>query len=122
MKTFLFAMCLLLVLIVMIGINTYYITHFTDDLLQATAALPSIEAEDCLPALARLQERWERGHRWVGLSVNNNFVEQTGNLIAVLQVNCLEDAAEDFEANRELLLRSIRQLRNLERFNIWNVL
>lgn len=122
MKTFLIAMCILLALIVAIGINTYYFSHFTDDLLQATVSLPSVEDEACLTALERLQARWERGYRLIGLSVNYNLVEQTGNLIAVLRVNCLEGASEDYEANRVLLLRAIRQLRNLERFSIWNII
>ena len=122
MKTFLFTMCLLAVLIALIGVNTYYITQFTDTLLQETAALPTIDEQDCLSSLERLQACWERGERWVGLSVNNQLIEQTGDLIASLRVNCEQGAAEDYEVNRELLLRSIRQLRNLERFNIWNVI
>lgn len=121
MKTFVSAMCILLALILLIGLNTRYVSSVTDRMMGEIAALPRADEEGCADALSALASSWEQSHRLIGLSVNAHIVEQIGNQIASLTVNCQEQATEDFEVNRELLLHTVRQLREFERCSIWNI-
>ena len=115
MKTFLCALAILLLLILLMLCGTRYALRESARRAAAAAAQPRAGEAGCLPAAKALEEHWRRMRRIVGLAVHIRTVEQIDCLVISLRVAAAEGAAVHFEVNRALLIEALDELEMLMR-------
>ena len=122
MKTFLCAVCILLLLIALVLYYTFYTVSLTDRMAEEVAALPRADHDTCLEAATALEAKWRCMRRIVSLSVNIRTVEQIDHLAAALRVTAAEGAVTEFEIHRAHLAEALRGLREMTLCGLWAIL
>ena len=121
MKSFLCAVCILLLLVALMLWYTFRTVELIDQMTEEVSALPRADEDGCLEAVAASEARWRHMRALVSLSVNIRTVEQIDHLVSSLRVSAAEGESTDFEINRGLLTEALRELRQLTRCDLWGI-
>ena len=113
MRTFLCAVCILLLLLGAVIAVTQEVVALTDRMIALTLALPSVDAADCEEAMGGILSLWQHLRPLANLSTSGRTVEQIDRFTAALEVCAKRKDAGDFELNRRMLIEALRNLRML---------
>ena len=120
MKTFIFSLCALALLIAGILCNGFYIKNTTAEMEDALRSLPACESasEETKELLFYFQEQ----ERLLSLSVPAADMREIGNYLIKLCVSSVQNDQEAFEQARALCLADVARIRELERFSFLHIL
>ena len=121
MRTFLCAVCILLLLLGAVIAVTREVITLTDRMIALTLALPPVGAADCEEAVASVLLLWQHLKPFANLSAAGRTVEQIDQFTTALEVCANREAAENFELNRRLLIETLHNLRMLMGIG-WNAI
>ena len=118
MKTFLFSVSVLTLMIVALLFNSYYVKSATKEMEEALQELHS-----CDVAQSRiLQERWQDTQKKLELSISAADMAEVSDHFTELCMAAQFDNEEAFERARALCLDSIARIRDLECFSLLHIL
>lgn len=120
MKTFLFSICALALLIAIILANAAFVGRVTDEMKSGLQALP-VCAQASEQARALLAH-WEHEEKRLELSVSATDMNEVSNQLTVLCVAARLNDEEAFERARALCLLGLTRIRDLERFSFLHIL
>ena len=121
MKTFLTAIAILLVLILLMLGYSRWLVRETEGWMAAAEALPTAGEAGCLSAVVELEERWQRGRRIAGLAVDTCTLEAMDRAMIALREAARAGETVEFEISRAQLIASWEELRALMRCELWSV-
>ena len=120
MKTFLFSICALTLLVGAILCNATYVRNFTEKMQQDLRSLPACtqvgEEADALLSC------WQEKEKLLELSISAADRKEVGDRLIELCVAARLDDEEAFERARALCLDSITRIQDLERFSLLHIL
>ena len=115
MRTFLCALCVLLIMLSFILIYNHRFTKHITELSHAVSALPEPSEVDCSGAIARLEAQWQHLRPHIGMAVNRSTLEEIDRLIASLRVTASFgkeiSAMAGWEHYRSLLILQLAELK-----------
>lgn len=114
MKSFLFTLLLFVLMLCAVITNTLFIDRLTRDMLILIDQLPGSAGEDGMPHLDRLDARWEKARKWVGLSVSSSDINRISDELISLRAFCKYGGNGDYITAREELRLAIEDLREFE--------
>lgn len=120
MKTFLFSVCTLAILVGVILINAAYVKQVTSELQDALTDLP-----ECAQASEEAQailSRWKAEEKLLELSVSTTDINECGNQLTTLYTAARLNDKETFERARDLCLLTLSRIHDLERFKFHHIL
>ncbi len=120
MKTFLFSLCTLALLVGAILLNAAYVRSFTAQMQSELQDLP-----DCTQAdeqARSLLSCWQEKEKVLELSISAADRKEVGDRLIELCVAARLDDEEAFERARALCLDSITRIQDLERFSLLHIL
>lgn len=120
MKTFLFSVCTLALLIAVIVCNGIYIQNVTNEIEAALLALPTCEAAS--QEAGDLFAYFQAKEKLLSLSVPAADMREIGNYLTKLCVSAAQKDKEAFEQARALCLADVARIRELERFSFLHIL
>ena len=120
MKTFFAALAVFALLLTMIAVNACYIRRTADKMEAALS--PSDKPLDASEALAGLETLWKEHRNTFGLSVSQDEIRTLDREIIKMRVALQAGAETEFTRARELALESIREMRQMERFSLFNLI
>lgn len=125
MKTFLLAICILLIMLGAILLVNRYLLHQVDIMADALASLPPPDDVTCRSETAALEAKWWAVRPLVSVAVNGRTVGEIDRLIVSLRVTAVSDPvtanAVEWERYRSLLQNALRDLRLLLGCGIWEI-
>ena len=125
MRTFLCALCILLLMLSFILIYNGRMARQVEAISEAVSALPEPGEADCAATVASLEAKWQDIRSAVGLAVNNRTLEEIDRLVASLRVTAaFETAVTDlktWEQNRSLLILQLAELKKLMGCGAWEI-
>ena len=120
MKTFLFSLCALALLVGAILCNAAYVRNFTGRMQQDLQSLPACaQAKEEADALLCC---WQEKEKILELSISATDRKEVGDRLIELCVAARLDDEEAFERARALCLDSITRIQDLERFSFLHIL
>ena len=120
MKTFLFSICALALLVGVILCNGVYVKNVTDEMEAVLLSLPQCQAasEEADALLSDFHAR----ENLLGLSIPAADMREIGNYLTKLCVAARQNDEEAFEQARALCLADVMRIRELERFSFLHIL
>ncbi len=118
MKTFLFSIGALALMIVIIVCNAVYIKNVTGEMQRG---LEELQSCDEVPSQALLA-RWRNEEKLLELSISATDMSEIANHLTELCVAARLEDKETFERARALCLCGIVRIRELERFSLLHIL
>ena len=114
MKSFIISIVMLLLIVCGIVFNSIYLTNLTEEMLDLAGDIPE--------NLDELTILWEKNHKIIGITVNNNYIyDITTSLISARRL--YEGSCEgESEAARDILYEAILRLHEIEKFSIDNII
>lgn len=120
MKTFLFSICALALLVGIILVNAAYVGRVTSDMQNDLKNLPvCTQAQENAQALLA---HWEKEEKILQLSVSAADMNELGNHLTALCVAARLEDEEAFERARALCLLGLARIQDLERFRFLHIL
>ena len=120
MKAFLFSIGMLVLLVALLFVNTFFVIHVTDELHDTLSSLPTC-------ALAETSSReilteWESKTHLLELSVSATDLNELSNHLITLCTAARQNDEKAFELARALALEGVARIRDLERFRFLHIL
>ncbi len=123
MRALRISLVLFALMLVMIGVSTYYGRRVCDGLESRVDALPDEPGEQVATQAEELQDHWKKQTPWLRPILNRAVVRAMGDLISDLCIYAAEaDNAADYRATREKVLGAIDEMRRSEKatFGLWS--
>ena len=118
MKSFLFSILAIAVLILIVTVNGIYVSNVTRKLEDMALDLKSGDVD----TLKAIQKYWKKHETIVCFSVSHNDVDDLNIAIEVLIEKSTSSEDDGFYEYKARLLNSIAEMRNKERVHIHNIL
>lgn len=113
MRSFLCALGIFALAVLLMVANTCYLVTQIDRMLAQLDALPRAEESDCPAASTALEAQWRRIRPIAALSINIRTVEAIDRLTLSVRVSAAYGHSSELEVSRELLIRTLTDLRAL---------
>ena len=113
MRSFLCALGIFALAVLLMVANTCYLVTQIDRMLAQLDALPRAEESDCLTASTALEAQWRRMRPIASLSINIRTIETIDRLTLSVRVSAAYGHSSELEVSRELLIRTLTDLRAL---------
>ncbi len=120
MKTFLFSVCALALLIGVIFINAAYVGRVTNDMQNDLKNLPA--CAQASEQAEKLLARWKSEEKLLALSVSATDMNELGNHLTELGAAARLNDEEAFERARALCLLGLARIQDLERVSFLHIL
>ena len=126
MRTFVCAICILLVMLSFILIYNHHVIKQITELSHAVSALPEPNEIECTAMIALLEAKWQDMRPHIDLAVNSHTLEDIDHLIASLRITAsyesqMTDIAS-WEHYRSLLLLQLAELKKRMGGGIWQII
>ncbi len=118
MKASVGAAILLAVLLLLVGVNAYYVTHVTKDLQERLYALPAVPEDGTIDEIKAFSEALEKHTGILKITVNYTLIDKMRELTETLLCYAEAGMAGDYQTTRALLLDAVEDVGRLER--LWN--
>ncbi len=115
MKSFVVTLLLLCGMLALILLNSLYVNHATDHLLELLDTLSSPEDETCAQQVTRLLEEWQRVERIIDLSANRMSIDRVERELTLLNQAARANNSYEFSAARALLRDALCDIRQFEK-------
>ena len=112
------AAILLAVLLLLVGVNAWYIDKVTDDLGERLRALPSVPEVGTVKEIEAFRETFDRHEKLLRFTVNYLLVDKIKELTETLLCYAEAGMAGDYRTTRALLMDAVEDVGRLER--LWN--
>ena len=126
MKTFLVAICILLVMLGGILVITRHILREVTDLSDALSSLPPPGESTCLAEASKLEAKWLALRPLASTAINGRTIAEIDRLMISLRVLAAsypdEITAWEWERSRAGLKSALRDLCALLRCGLWEIL
>lgn len=126
MKTFLVALCILLLMLGTILLVTRYLLRELTDMSDTLSELPPPGEADCLSAAVSLEAQWQALRPLISSAINGRTIAEIDRLTVSLRVLAASDPTDvslwEWERNRAGLRTALRDLCALLRCGMWEVL
>jgi len=126
MRTFLCAICILLLMLGAILLITFRIQDHVGAMLTQLTALESASEAECVATTEALDTLWRRAKPIVGLAVNGRITGEIDRLIASMQTTASHEHFGahriDWERDRGLLIAALEEITRLLRCGIWEII
>ncbi len=120
MKTFLFSLCALALLVGGILFNAAYVRNFTGKMQEGLRDLPA--CAQASEEASALLSWWQEKEKLLELSISATDRKEVGDRLIELCVAARLGDEETFERARALCLDSITRIQDLERFSLLHIL
>ena len=115
MKASVGAAVLLAVLLVLVGVNAWYIHKVTDDLGERLRALPSVPEAGTVEEIEAFREEFDQQEKLLKITVNYLLVDKIKEMTETLLCYAEADMVGDYQTTRALLTDAVEDVRRLER-------
>lgn len=106
---------LLIVLLLLVGLNAFYIHQVTDEMTAQISALPEQPNEKALSEITKFQEYLGKNEPYLRLTVSYSQLDRVGELAESLRAYTHDKAPSDYSVTRTLLLDAIKDMGRLEK-------
>ena len=117
MKSLIFSLCALILLVGVIILNGIYIKNVTSDLEDIAERIAWRDME----SIESFKELWEENEHKICLSVSHKDIDNVNIAISVLEEKEKTGEKDSFYEYRALLLEYVKEIRNKERVHIDNI-
>lgn len=117
MKSLIFSLCALILLVGVIILNGIYIKNVTSDLEDIAERIAWQDME----SIEAFKELWEENEHKICLSVSHKDIDNVNIAISVLEEKGESNEKDSFYEYRALLLEYVKEIRNKERVHIDNI-
>lgn len=122
MKSLIFTLVLLALMLGSVVGNFFYINRVADTMEEWLNALPDIGEEACAEKVAELRRYWENQASFVGLSVGYTVLDRVSEQAATLEACVSCGDLYGFRTAVALLRDAVGDVRRLEQFSIENLM
>ncbi len=117
------AAVVLLVVLLSVAGNAFYVHTITDRFMEDIAALPEMPDPSETPArVAALRAQVEAHLPWLGLSVNFSVLDRVTESLLALEAHARSEDVWQYAATLATLRDLVSDLARLERFSVENIL
>jgi hypothetical protein len=124
MRTFLISLFLFSLIIAISIFNSFYISSVTDDLTDAVLKIRVPRSGEALTGneTKELASLWYKNRPLIALSVNLEYLCMADAAVECMTAYAKTNELPEFEASRQTMLLCIKRIKNLECFNLCNII
>ncbi len=118
MKSFIFSICALTVLVILIIINSFYVSNVADNLINKVENL----SYDSINEIEELKTLWDKKSFLISLSSSDKEIDRIDEAISILEKKSENQIQADFEETKVYLIKYIELIKEHEKITINNLL
>ena len=126
MKSFRISLVFLLITILVVALNTYFVASHFSDIYESIQSLPMLPDEEELSQIRhnvrKIRSEWEDSLTFLSLSVKGERLRDFSVSLGNLEKYCESVSVPDYMAMRSECLVRLDYLRRMERFSLLNII